>query len=155
MIIVFSLAGCKDARDVGHLIEVNPQAAHGVVHAREDLHRYFARIVADKLFVNFEDALKLTVQCFLIYMGQVEVDHWLPIDAQAVLVHHLMDRTRSDITRHQVAVLGIPLFEEVPAIGRGNAVGWTRIVQLLRHPHPATLAACGFRHQAQLVFAGD
>jgi hypothetical protein len=42
VVLIFGLAGGEDAGDVGHLVEVDPQAAHGVVHAGEDLHGHFA-----------------------------------------------------------------------------------------------------------------
>ncbi len=42
--------------DVGLLVEVHPEAAHGVVHAGEDLHGNFAGVVANELLVDLEDA---------------------------------------------------------------------------------------------------
>ena len=53
MILVFGLASGENAGDVGGLLVIDPQAAHGVVHAGENLHGHVARIVADKLLVNF------------------------------------------------------------------------------------------------------
>ena len=61
VVLVLALAGGKDAGDVGHLVEVHPQAAHGVVHAGEDLHRLVARIDADELLVDLENAAELAV----------------------------------------------------------------------------------------------
>ena len=62
MIVVFALARRKDSRNVRGLIEVDPQAAHGVMHAGENLHRPVARIVADELLVNFENAFELAIE---------------------------------------------------------------------------------------------
>ena len=83
MVLVLALAGGKDAGNVGHLVEVDPEAAHGVVHAGEDLHRHFARIVADKLLVDFQNAFELAVQRFAVDVGEVEIDHGLAVEAQA------------------------------------------------------------------------
>ena len=83
VVLVLALAGGKDAGNVGHLVEVDPEAAHGVVHAGEDLHGHFARIVADKLLVDFENAFELAVQRGAVDVGEVEIDHRLAVDAQA------------------------------------------------------------------------
>ncbi len=56
------------------------------MHAGEDLHGDFARVVADELLVDFEDAFELAVQRCAIDVGEVEVDHGLAVDAEAVLV---------------------------------------------------------------------
>ncbi len=58
---VVGLAGGEDAGDVGVLVEVDPEAAHGVVHAGEDLHGDVAWIIADELLIDFEYAFKFTV----------------------------------------------------------------------------------------------
>ena len=42
--------------------KVHPQAAHGVVHAGEYLHRRVARIVANELFIDLEDALEFAIK---------------------------------------------------------------------------------------------
>src|ERR1700681_4160722 len=57
VVLVFGLACGEDSGYVRGLFVIDPEAAHGVVHARKNLHRRFARIVADKLLVDFEDAL--------------------------------------------------------------------------------------------------
>ena len=146
MVVILSLAGRKNAGNIRHLLEVDPQAAHRVMHARENLHRHFTRIVADKLFVNFKNAFELAIQRFLVDVRQVEINHRLSINAQPMLVHHLVNGTRRDIARYQVAVLRIPLFEEIPAVRRRNTVRRPWIVQLLRHPHAATLATRRLAH---------
>jgi hypothetical protein len=120
VVLVLALAGGKDAGDVGHLVEVDPEAAHGVVHAGEDLHGHVARIVADELLVDFENAFELAIERGAVDVGEVEVDHGLAVDAEAELVDHLVNGARGDVAGDEVAVLGIPLFEEVPAVGLGN-----------------------------------
>ena len=153
---VVALAGGEDAGDVGQLVEVDPEAAHGVVHAGEDLHGNFARVVADELLVDFENAFELAVESLAVDVGEVEIDHRLAVDAQAVLVDDLEDGAGGDVARDEVAVLGIPLFEEVPAVGLGNAASAARLSSLLaRNPDAAAFAAGRLGHQAQLVFAGD
>jgi hypothetical protein len=82
---VVGLAGGVDAGDVGLLVEVDPEAAHGVVHAGEDLHGDFAGVVADELLVDFEDAFELAVERLAVDVGEVEVDHGLAVDAHAEL----------------------------------------------------------------------
>ena len=61
VILILALAGGKDAGNVGHLIEIHPQAAHGVMHSGEDLHGHVARVVADELFVDLQNAFELPV----------------------------------------------------------------------------------------------
>ena len=72
-----------------------------------------------------------------------------------MLVNHFVDGAGGDVARHQVAVLGIPLFQEVPALAFGDALGIALVARLLGHPDAAAFAAGRLRHQAQLVFAGD
>ena len=120
VVLVLALAGGKDAGDVGHLVEVDPQAAHGVVHAGEDLHRLLARIDADELLVDLENAVELAVQRGAVDVREVEVDHGLAVEAEAELVDDLVNGARGHVARDQVAVLGIPLLEEVEALGLGD-----------------------------------
>ena len=72
-----------------------------------------------------------------------------------MLVHDLEDRARRDVARHEVAVLRIPLFEEVIALIFGNALRIALVARLSRNPHAPAFAARRFAHQPQLVFAGD
>src|SRR5207302_559950 len=121
--------------------------------AGEDLHGDIARIVTHKLLVNLENAFQLAIENLAVNVRQVEVDHGLTIDAEMVLIYHLVDGAGSHVTRHQVAVLGIPLFQEIPALALGNALGVALVAGLLGNPHAATFTARRLRHQAQLVFA--
>ena len=150
---VVGLAAGVKSFDVGLLVEVNPQAAHGVVHARKDLHGHVAGIVAHELLVDFEDAFQLAVERGAIDVRQVEIDHRRAVDAQVVLEHDLMNGAGSDVTRYEVPVFRVPLFQEVPAIAFGNALEVALVAWLSRDPHPATFAAGRLRHQSQLVFA--
>ena len=148
---VVGFAAGVEALDVGLLVEVHPQPAHGVVHAGEDLHGHIARIVAHELLVDFEDAFELAVERGAVDVRQVEIDHRLAVDAEVVLVHDLVDGAGGDVARHQVAVLGIPLFQEVPALALGNALEIALVARLSseptrghlrRGPTPTSGAAC-------------
>ena len=86
---------------------------------------------------------------------QVEVDHRLSADAEAELVHHLVDVAGGDVARHQVAVLGIHVLEEVPAVGLRHLLAGAGLLGILGNPDAAAFAAGRLRHQAQFVFAGN
>ncbi len=149
------LARGEDAGDVGLLVEVDPEAAHGVVHAGEDLHGDVAGIVADELLVDFEDAFELVVEGLAVDVGEVEVDHGLAVDAHAVLVDDLEDGAGGDVAGDEVAVLGVPLFEEVPALAFGDGFAGALVVLVAGDPDAAAFAAGRLGHEAELVFAGD
>src|SRR5215471_8231263 len=155
VISVFTFTGGEHAFDISRLFVVYPKAAHGVVHAREDLHRHFTRIVADKLLVNFQNAFQLAIKRVAIYVSQVEIDHGLPINAEPLLIHDSVNGTGSNIARHKVAILGKPLFQKVKTFGLGNTEGITLVPFVSGHPDAAALATRRFRHQPQLVFAGN
>src|SRR5215813_4368293 len=155
VISVFTLTGGEDPFYIGRLFVIHPEAAHGVVHAGKDLHRNFTRIVADKLLVDFQNAFELAVQRVTVYVSQIEIDHGLAVNAQALFVNDSVDRASGHITRYQVAVLGKPFFQEVKTFGLGNAA-WFPIVPFVSgHPDAAALPTRRFRHQAQLVCAGN
>ena len=127
VVLVLALAGGKDAGDVGHLVEVDPEAAHGVVHAGEDLHGHVAGVVADEFLVDFEDAFELAVEGFAVDVGEVEIDHGLAVDAQALFVDNLVNGAGGHVAGDEVAVFGIPLFEEVEALGLGDLLDGARV----------------------------
>src|SRR5712692_1019088 len=152
MVLVFGLARSEDAGDIRGLFVIDPKAAHGVVHAGENLHGRVARIVADKLLVDFEDAFQLAVESFAVNMRQVEIDHRLAVDAEVVLVHNFENCAGGHVARHEVAVFRIPLFEEIPAVTLRNGLGVAFVALSFRNPDASTLAARRLRHEAQLVF---
>ena len=125
------------------------------MHAGEDLHRHVARIVADKLLVNFQDAFQLAVERLAVDVREVKIDHGLAVDAQVVLVNHFVDVAGGDVTRHQVAVFRIPFFQKVPALVLRNAFPVALVAFGPGHPDAAAFAARRFRHQPQLVFARE
>src|SRR5581483_9876244 len=54
---------------------------------------------------------------------------------------------------HQIAVLWIPLFEEVPALLFGNGFRIAIVPRLLGNPYASAFTAGRFGHQPQLVFS--
>ena len=100
VILVFAFTRREHSRNVGGLLVVHPQAAHGVVHAGEDFHGHVARIVADKLLVNFQNAFEFAIKHLAIDVSQVEIDHRLAVNAEAVLIHNFENCTRSHVARH-------------------------------------------------------
>ena len=141
VVLVLALAGGEDAGDVGHLIEVDPHAAHGVVHAGEDLHGDVAGIVADEFFVDFKDAFELAVEGFAVDVGEVEIDHGLAVDAEAFFIDDFVDGAGGDVAGDEVAVFWEPLFEEVEALGLGDFFDGARVAGGARNPDAAAFAA--------------
>src|SRR5207245_3102626 len=94
---------------------VHPESPHRVVHAGENLHRDLARILADELLVDLQDAAKLDVELPPGNVRQVQIYLPLPIHAVAVQAD-LEDLARLDVAGDEVAVGGILLFEEIPAL---------------------------------------
>ncbi len=70
-------------------------------------------------------------------------------------VDDLEDLASGDVTGDEVAVLGVALLEEVPAVGFGDGLGGALVVAVLGDPDAAAFAAGGLGHEAELVFAGD
>ena len=114
------------------------------MHAGENLHRRIARIVPNKLLVNFKNAFQLPVKNLAIDVGQVEIDHRLAVDAEVMLVNDFENCASRDIARHEIPVLRIPLFEEVPALALRNRLGIALIARSLRDPHASALTARRF-----------
>src|SRR3954471_3397053 len=99
MVLVLALARSEDAWDRSHLVEIDPQSAHGVVHARKDLHRRLAGVVANKLLVDLEDSLELAVERGAVDVREIEIRGRLAIDAESVLVYDLVDGASGHIAR--------------------------------------------------------
>src|SRR5215469_945764 len=155
VVLVLALTGGEEAGDVGHLVEVDPEAAHGVVHAGEDLHGVVVRVDADEFLVDFEDAAELVVEGGSVDVREVEVDHRLAFKAEAVLVDDFVNGAGGDVAWNEVAVFRVPLFEEVEALGFGDLLEGAAVAGLARDPYAAAFAAGGLGHEAELVFAGD
>jgi len=148
MVLVFRLARRENSGDIGGLFVIHPHSAHGVVHAGENLHGRDARIVADKLLVNFEDAFQLAVKNLGVDVGEVEINHRLSVDAEFELEHDFENGARCHIARHEIPILRIPFFEEIPALFLGNGFGIALVSRSFWNPDTAPFAARRFRHQA-------
>src|SRR5215470_19849962 len=114
MVLVLALAGGEETGDAGLLLVVDPEAAHRVVHAGEDLHRHARRVVADELLVDLDDALQLLLELLAAEVREIEIDLIFPIDAELELAADVEDLARRDVARHQVPVRRVALLEEVP-----------------------------------------
>src|SRR5262249_16090122 len=90
---------------------------------------------------------------FAIDVREIEVNHWFTFYTQPILVNYFVNRARGHVAGHEIAVLGIPLFEEVPALVLGNRLGIAIVAGLLGNPDTSTLATRRLGHQAKLVFA--
>src|SRR5215470_19731531 len=97
MVLVLALAGGEETGDAGLLLVVDPEAAHRVVHAGEDLHRHARRVVADELLVDLDDALQLLLELLAPEVGEVEVDLVAAVDAELELAAHVEDLARGDV----------------------------------------------------------
>ena len=111
------------------------------MHAGEDLHGLFVRVDADEFFVDFENAAELAVQRGAVDVREVEIDHGLAVDAQVFFVDDFVNGAGGDVARDQVAVFGIPLFEEVEALGFGDRFGGALVAGRARNPDAAAFAA--------------
>src|SRR5713226_6719984 len=153
VVLVFAFTRRENAGDVRRLFVIHPQAAHGVVHAGEDFHGHVARIVAHKLFVNFEDAFQLAIKHLAIDVSQVEIYHWLAVDPKIVLVDNLEDGASGHVARHQVAILRIPLLQKIPALTLRNTLRLAFVAGSLGNPDASPFAARRLRHETELVFS--
>ena len=125
------------------------------MHAGENLHGLFAWIDAAEFFVDFEDAFELAIERSAIDVRDVKINSRLAIEAELFLIDDAMNGARGNIAGNEVAIFGIPLFEEVEALVFGNAFGRAFVTGFLGNPDAATFAAGGFAHEAELVFARD
>src|SRR6185312_14267536 len=136
--------------------KVRPQPAHRVMDRREDLHRLVQRVGADEFFIDLENAFEpgedgLTA-AFLDFVAKIEVDHVSAAHAQALLAD-FEDLAGGNVARDNVAVLGIPLFQDIVTLVLGDVIGIARIVRLARHPDAAAFAAGRLADQPALVLA--
>ncbi len=125
------------------------------MHRRENLHGLGSGIDAEKFFINLENAFEFAVQNFARNVRDVEIHGGLPVDAQLFLINDAVNGSRSDVARNEVAVLRIPLLEEIKALVFRNAFCRTRVPGFLGNPHAAAFPARRFAHEAEFVFTGD
>ena len=82
---------------------------------REDLHRDLARILAHEVAVHLEDAAELALEVISRDVREVEVDAVRVVHTEAHVDDDLVDGTRCNVTRYEVAVCGVHILEEVPS----------------------------------------
>ena len=156
MILIFAFAGRVNSRHIGGLVlSIYPHAAHGVVHGGKNLHGFYARIDAQKLFVNFQDAFEFAIQRLARDVRHVEIYGGLSVQAEAFLIDDAMNGARGDVARDEIAVFRIPLFEKIKTLAFGNGSRRALIVGISWNPHAAAFASRRFAHQAEFVFAGN
>src|SRR5688572_2912656 len=112
------------------------------------------RIVADEHLVDLENCAQLTVESFCRDVCQVEIDLVLAANTHSIDAY-LKDLSGGNIAWHEVAVSRIFFLEEVPSFVLRNRRRRPHIAFLARHPNTPAFAARRFRHQPQLVFAGN
>ncbi len=126
------------------------------MNRRENLHRYIPRIDPLELFVNVQNAAKFAIEFRARNMREIQIHTLLIfVDTQTVVHANVENLACSDVARHEIAILGIALFEEVIPLRFGNRFRIARILGLARHPHTAPFATGRFAHQSQLVGSGN
>src|SRR5919205_320069 len=120
--------------------------------AGEDAHRHVTRIVTHEHLVDLENRAELSIESFSGNVRQVEINLVLSTDTHTIETH-LKDRARCDVTRHEIAVSRILLFEEIQSLLLRNRRRRTNVTFVARHPNTPAFAARRLRHQSQLVFA--
>src|SRR5260370_8760487 len=160
MVLIVDLAARVEARNVRRLvgrragaygsvlraIEVDPQAAHRVVHGREDAHRIEVRVFADEPLVDLEHAGELLAKQLARQMRHVEIDLVLVlaalgvVDASLFVEAPLEELAARNVARDEIAVRRILLFEEVVARVLGNVSPRPMLLRIARHPHAPSLA---------------
>ena len=147
VILVFAFACGENSRNAGRLVfGVHPHAAHRVMHGGENFHGFVPRIDAEEFFVDFENAFELAVERFARDVRDVEINGSLTIEPKLFLIDDAMNRARCDVARDEVAVLRIPLFQEIEAFSFGDASWRALLLGIPRHPDAAAFATRRFAH---------
>src|SRR5216683_1342074 len=79
-----NIPGLLAAGNVRVLIEINPEAAHRIMHAGKDAHRHVPRIVAHEHFVDLQNRPEFLIECFRGNVRQIEIDLVLAVCAKPV-----------------------------------------------------------------------
>ena len=149
MVLVVAFAGGHEALDVGVMFSVYPDTTHGVMDGREDFHRHLTRILTYEIIVHFEDTAELAFQVISRNMGQIQIYTVRVGHAKAHVYNYLIDSTGGNVTRYEVAVCRIHIFEEVPAFF------FARLGVLAIYPNTAAFTTAGFGHQTVLIGTRD
>ncbi len=106
--------------------------------------------------VDFENAFKFAIERFAVDVGEVEVDHGLTVEAEPILIDHLVNGARWPRRGARgCRTWGTTLQEKSPAVGLGNLLDGPLVARDAGNPDPAPLAAGRLRHEAEFVFTGD
>ena len=127
-----------------------------------DAHGGVDGVFAHELLVDFENALQLVVDLFagelaavgFAELGDVEIDLLAALDALAHSADAVDDKA-DDVSAEEIAVLGIQLFADIPAVGLGDRDGGTAVVGVSRYPDSPAFSPYRFRDEAAFVFAGN
>jgi hypothetical protein len=95
---VLTLTNGEQTGDIGHLVIIDPHAAHGIVNARKYPHRMFARVFTDEFLVNLQDSPQLPIQEIDRKVGKVQIDLILAVNAE-LLVDADMEDLRVAMSR--------------------------------------------------------
>ena len=170
MILIVAFANGVQPGDVGLLVPgralneaagaaffiVDPEAAHGIMHGRENFHRHDPRIDALELLVDLQNAAEFAIERLAGHVREVEVNaQSVLLDRQPLGGADVENLAGGNVARHEVAVLRIPLLEEIAPLDFRNVAGITGVVRRLGHPDAATLAAGALAHQPQFVGSGN
>ena len=151
------LTGAEQTVDGRHLIEVGPQATHGVVAGRGDAHRGLVSGLADGLFVHLDQvgvalADRVLAQT-LDSVAQVQVHGVLHRAHTVASVDLLGVGAGSDVTRNQVTEGRVAALQEVVALVLRDVVRLAVVTLLLRGPDAAVVTQ-RLGHQDRLGLPG-
>ena len=139
------LAEHEQPGHVAHQVVVDPQATHRVVDRRVDAHGDDVRVLAGDALVDLEEVAVALLDDRapepLDRLREVEVDAVLQRTDPATGVDLALDRTRRDVTRHEVAERRVAAFEEVVAVLDRDLVRGARVVHLRSAPRPGRRCA--------------
>src|SRR3954468_22917142 len=123
------------------------------MNAGEYSHWHMPRIVTDKHLIDLEDGAQPLSKCFGRNMCKLEINLVFTADAFAFQTN-LKDLTRCDVTRNEVSIRRIFVFEEIPSLAFRDLSRTAVVAFALWYPNTPTLAAGRFAHQTKLVLAG-
>ena len=95
---IIAFAGGKQSRNVRPLLEVDPKAAHRIMHARENSHRHIPRVVTDEHFIDLKDSAQFSSKRFGRNMREIEIYLIFAADTHT-LKTDLKYLARSDVAR--------------------------------------------------------
>ena len=156
-------AADEQAGDIGLQVIIHPEAAHRVVHGREDTHRLLVSVLAGDVLIHIEQVTVAGAD--LGFAEAIDCGREVEVDAETLAVDHLADAATfvadflrsagSDVARGEVTVARVLTFEEIIARVLGDFGGGLGAIGLvLRHPDAAVITErLGHQGELRLVFA--